>query len=362
MKIAYLINYPIDKPDGVIDKVKAQISEWRNLGNEVEIFALFSDVKYPVLEAKQYSISNSIARKLTLCRSLISNIKAFSPDLVYFRYTYWNRSLSYIQKRYINIVEINTDDIYELWLNFITKKSLRNFIKVLLNLVLRIPVLKNANAIITVTYELANNQHFTKFNIPIMTCPNSYNMRKNINRKNIANLSETNSLFFIGSPNQAWHGTDIIEILAKKIPLFNFHIVGVKGISHDNIYYHGYLQEKDYLPIMQQCCICIGTLALFRINLREACPLKVREYLARGFPVIIGYKDTIFVNKQTPNWILELDVRSNKIDINKIIEFVQKNRNRIVQKEEVAPYISSSIIEKQRVKFFEEIVYENINS
>jgi hypothetical protein len=102
-----------------------------------------------------------------------------------------------------------------------------------LNLVLRIPVLKNANAIITVTYELANNQHFTKFNIPIMTCPNSYNMRKNINRKNIANLSETNSLFFIGSPNQAWHGTDIIEILAKKIPLFNFHIVGVKGISHD---------------------------------------------------------------------------------------------------------------------------------
>lgn len=48
---------------------------------------------------------------------------------------------------------------------------------------------------------------------------------------------------------------------------------------------------------MRNCQVCIGTLALHRKNMTEASPLKTREYLAHGFPVIIGYKDTAFYNQ-----------------------------------------------------------------
>jgi hypothetical protein len=38
--------------------------------------------------------------------------------------------------------------------------------------------------------------------------------------------------------------------------------------------------------------IGIGTLSLYKKKMEEAAPLKVRSYLAKGIPVVIGYKDT----------------------------------------------------------------------
>jgi hypothetical protein len=43
---------------------------------------------------------------------------------------------------------------------------------------------------------------------------------------------------------------------------------------------------------MQRATIAIGTLGLYRKKMDEACPLKVREYLAFGLPVLAGYEDT----------------------------------------------------------------------
>ena len=45
---------------------------------------------------------------------------------------------------------------------------------------------------------------------------------------------------------------------------------------------------------MSAADVAIGTLSLHTKQMEEACPLKVREYLAWGLPVIIGYKDTEF--------------------------------------------------------------------
>jgi len=361
MKIAYLINYPIGKEDGVIKKVKTQISEWEKLGHDVKVYALFSNEKNPSINAKQYPYHNVFSRKFSLCNLLMLDLSDFDPDIVYFRYTYWNRTLSKIQKIYTNIVEINTDDIAETKSKFIYRKNLYNFIRMVLNRILRIPVLKKANAIITVTFELANNNSIKKYSVPIMTIPNSYNLNIDLARKEISKLSNKIELFFIGSPDQVWHGIDIIENIAKKIPEFHFHIIGYNGMTHDNVYYHGYLQEKEYFHILEKCCVCIGTLALFRKNMNEACPLKVREYLARGYPIIIGYKDTAFFNKKLPEWVLEIDLKNNTLNELEIIDFVKNNKNRVIEKQEVEPYISSSAIEKRRVKFFEEVVQENID-
>jgi hypothetical protein len=50
--------------------------------------------------------------------------------------------------------------------------------------------------------------------------------------------------------------------------------------------------NADLDDLVDKCHIGIGSLALFRNNMIEACTLKVREYWARGLPFVIGYDDT----------------------------------------------------------------------
>ena len=109
------------------------------------------------------------------------------------------------------------------------------------------------------------------------------------------------------------------------------------------------MSYEDYVKILEKCHICIGTLALHINNMIEACPLKVREYLAHGFPVIIGYKDTAFLNN-TSDFILELDFSNDEVaehHIQKIKEFVESKKNRIVKKEELSTTDIYSLEEKK---------------
>jgi len=44
--------------------------------------------------------------------------------------------------------------------------------------------------------------------------------------------------------------------------------------------------------MLRQATAALGTFGLYRKGMDEACPLKVREYLACGLPVIGAYRDT----------------------------------------------------------------------
>lgn len=69
----------------------------------------------------------------------------------------------------------------------------------------------------------------------------------------------------------------------------------------------------------------IGSLATFEKGILEASPLKVREYFARGFPCIIGYKDTDLMNvKEFSPYYFEVAADNSLIDFDKVIEFVKR--------------------------------------
>ena len=99
--------------------------------------------------------------------------------------------------------------------------------------------------------------------------------------------------------------------------------------------------------------ICIGSLALYRNKMSEACPLKVREYLAYGFPTIIGYKEASFPNTKEISWLLNID--SKNYNLNKIKQFVSENKDYVVQRDQIE-CIDTKAVEIKRIEFFNSFV------
>lgn len=57
------------------------------------------------------------------------------------------------------------------------------------------------------------------------------------------------------------------------------------------IHRHGLVDQASLDKLLRSAHLVVGTLALHRKHMREACPLKVREAVARGLPVITSCLD-----------------------------------------------------------------------
>jgi len=122
-----------------------------------------------------------------------------------------------------------------------------------------------------------------------------------------------------------------------------------------NIRAPGKLSRKEYEPLVAACTAGIGTLALHRKAMNEACALKVREYLAFGLPVILGYNDVDIPNGapyalQLPN--SEDNVSGN---IEKISAFVERWRGRRVPRNEIV-HIDSAAKEQKRLAVLQRVI------
>ena len=95
--------------------------------------------------------------------------------------------------------------------------------------------------------------------------------------------------------------------------------------------------------------IAIGTLALHRKKMEEASPLKVREYVAYGLPVIIGYIDIDLNNEE---FILNIgNYEENVVEsIDAIVKFIESWKNKVIDLD--ISRIDMNKKEKQRLKFF----------
>ena len=81
--------------------------------------------------------------------------------------------------------------------------------------------------------------------------------------------------------------------------------------------------------LIEKCHVGIGSLALFRNSMKEACTLKVREYWARGLPFVVGYEDTdLKDNVRMQPFYLKLNVQRNQdrpeFDLALIVSFAQQ--------------------------------------
>lgn len=348
MKIAYIVAEKLDKSHGVSKKIYNQIENWVQEGHEVKLF-YFSNEKlnemFSNINCEQIKFKNRISFVLSI--SGYKSIRKYNPDIVYFRYYLYSRDFSKIFRRYPTVFEINSNDIQE------SKVAFPYFIRQFL-LITRHLLLKKAKGFVTVTEELKTLVE--PFSKNIICIPNSIPGPFIPKEKVLHNTSK--NIIFLGSPNQSWHGIDKIIKLSELLPSIQFHIVGIEeGINPvSNVKYYGYLTQNDYLKILRKCDVAIGTLALHKKNMNEASPLKVREYLKYGIPVIIGYQDSDFPDEKY-NFILKLDNYESNIEdnIDVISEFIV-NSDKIIIEESDIEHIFYENKEKRRLTFMESTI------
>lgn len=359
MKIAYLINHQIWRNDGVTKKIAVQSDAWRANGHEVEVFCITRKVDDSILIARQYHLGHPAIGRLLVDQKLVHDIEEYKPDIVYLRYDIWSATIDRVITRYKTVAELNTLDVEEYRLLLIKERSVKALFRYLAYIALRSRLFRQFAGIVGVTHEIVADSSVARFSLPSVVVPNGIDLTRYATLSREARETDPVRLFFIATPGQPWQGADLVNDLAQGLPDFEFHIVGISGKSDvTNIVWHGYLGQSEYVEILKQCHVCIGTLALFRKGMQEACPLKVREYLAYGFPVIAGYNDTAFINAPCSDFVLNIQLSGTGVThdiINSVREFCIKLKNRVVHSSELS-MIDAEHLEYKRLKFLNDII------
>ncbi|MFC6999325.1 glycosyltransferase [Rufibacter roseus] len=366
MRIAYLLSWELGKQDGVTKKVLAQTSEWIKLGHEVTVFCVckndsLPNTSVPIIPFKREPASTILKEYFSLKKAhkkVKAALAAFKPDIIYHRAEIPQSALGEIIAKFPTVMEMNTNDMSEL--RELAKKNLKGKVRFLYYSLIRDRYLGRASGFCCVTNEIGNLSSIKKYKKPIAVIPNTIRT-SNYAPAPTQTKAEAPKLLFMGSPDQSWHGTDkILELASKTINDLQFELVGPSKPNYktpQNINFHGFLKQAEYENIVKSCDVGICTLALHRNNMHEASPLKTREYLAYGLPIILGYKDTAFM-EQSPEWVLQLDNTEDNVESNleEIKAFCFKNKGVRLKNEQVKKYIDVSVYEKKRLAFLESVV------
>jgi glycosyltransferase involved in cell wall biosynthesis len=170
------------------------------------------------------------------------------------------------------------------------------------------------------------------------------------------------TLALVGSPGMNWHGVDKLFPLAEQYPDLKIDIVGYrrddfKRTIPENIHLHGYLEPEDVRRVLSGVDAVFGTLALYRKKMEEASPLKIREALAYGIPVILAYRDTDLADIDSDLFLFLPNTETNILDHAEAIrDFAFRVRGRRVKREIVSERIGQQHKEEKRLKFFNEVL------
>jgi hypothetical protein len=129
-------------------------------------------------------------------------------------------------------------------------------------------------------------------------------------------------LVMIGYTRHSWCGMDKVVELARALPEFDFVVIGAELDSGlPNLFSHGLLPQTEADRLIASCTVGLGPLALHRKGMAEASPLKARNCLALGLPLIQSYEDTDL--GESDACILQIPNREDNVaqSIDRIREF-----------------------------------------
>lgn len=369
MRIAYLLGEDLSKHPGLKHKIDSQINYWQTAGHEVFRVQHYNGSIVDaggVVNKQSISITEvgeskwrRLRRLATQYDYIMDALVNIKPDLTYTRYLYPADGVDRIKDHSGKlIIEINSDDRAE----YIQKNWVTGFF----NAFFRNRILEKADGLVFVTNELANSESFSAFTSIREVIGNGIEVASFEFLERTCNRFP--HLVFIGSPGQLWHGLDKISFLAEKLSDFSFHIIGpdktscmqLWGSIPANVIVHGYLSDKDAQRIIKSMDLGIASLALHRNGMQEACPLKVRQYLAQGLPIIVANRDPDIVSEQ--NFYLQIpnnqkNVESSFLEICDFVERVMGNANiRNEARLYAEKYLSADRKEAERLQFFDKVL------
>jgi hypothetical protein len=349
VRIAYVCYWNRLEKDGIALKIEAQVASWRAAGHEVEVFCLSRGTGESPWRIFPFA---GLRGRYRATQSLQRAVVAYEPDLVYLRFELYVPPLGRIMRRFPAVLEIQAKDREEISQR--PRRARRSGAYLELN---RHLLFSRAVGAVYVTHELARLPRYARHGLPALVLGNGVDL--DALRELPAPGNARPRLAFLASVEQDWHGVDKILWLAAALPEVDFDLVGyspadLPAAPPPNVTAHGVLSREEYEPILAAADAGIGTLALHRKDMVEASPLKVREYLGHGLPILIGYEDTDLVGVDAW-WILRLpNEESNVRDgLAEIRSFVAQARGRRVAREEIAGRIAVAAKERARLAFFE---------
>jgi glycosyltransferase involved in cell wall biosynthesis len=357
MRIAYVCYWNAYIEDGITAKVVAQLRRWRARGHHAALFCVTPKPRHPgspALPATAIFPFTSQYGRAAATSALFRAVRAHSPDLLYLRYDLFLPPPVRALRRFTSVVELNTDDRIEYALR---GRRVRAY-----NAVHRRLVLDAADGLVCVTHELADRH--TSFGKPTAVIANGVELQRIPAERDRSAAppppSARSRVVFLAGRPEPWQGIDKVLQLARAVPEWEFVVAGeglAAGRPLPNVEMHGLMAREDYARLLAECDLALGTLALHRKGMDEASPLKVREYLAHGLPVVITHRDTDFHGRD-PWFLLQLgNYEANVTDgIDAIRAFGERVRGRRVAREEVAPLIDVDLKEDARLGFFESLL------
>ena len=347
MRIAYsLIAYDAIH-SGVYTKILDQVTFWRSQGNLVQLFLITDKASAPywkVIDPSATILVDSNLASKVINRILLVRLASKShPSVIYLRESF--PILIPMTKAPI-VLEVQSLVGNEL--------KIRNRKMSLLFNLLKKKIYSHVSGGIFVTPELneINEFHFGD-DLPKIAIGNAINLDRVIPLT--LNPSTNLGVFFVGTPKQPWHGVSDIVRFGELNSDIDVHIVGDENESTSpNIFFYGTLQNSEYREIASKCVAGIGTLNLSAKQMEEASPLKVREYLAMGLPVITRYRDVDL--DPSSNFLLQLPVDERAFsDFSlEIRSFLESWKSKRVDRSEVS-HLDVSVKESLRLEFFERV-------
>ncbi|MDP9482824.1 MAG: glycosyltransferase, partial [Chloroflexota bacterium] len=338
-----------------LQKVAGQTDQWRAAGHGVRTFILTRDPDDPWTERVGDAVVRRYGGPMSRIRALIGlveAVRAFEPDVVYLRWDLFYPPMLRFPRRAPLVIEINTDDVAE--------SAIGSGLRLRYNALTRGILLRRARALVFVTSELSAKPSFARFKATHRVVTNGIDLAAYPSLPAVE--GPVPRLAFVGTAGQPWHGLDKLVALAYRRPDWRFDIVGMTTDAWAtqappaNVSWHGALDRAQVVEVLATADVGVGTLALHRKSMTEACPLKVREYLAVGLPILYGYTDPDA--DDLGRYALRIEnTETNVIDaLDAIDAFVTQSRGVRVPRSAVG-HLDVAVKEGQRLALFDELVH-----
>lgn len=359
MRIAYVsLHWPRTRNSGVGKKIQSQVVAWTAMRHEARLFMHTSqhEPQSDLIEADYffYTISGKVKtefNRIEAMQRMVSAIRDFCPDVIYLRYSIYVFPARRLMDIAPVIEDINTNDL--------TQHEGLGGIYSLYNRLTRGIFLRNVRGLVTVSRELAVSSAFAVYRKPTCVIANGVDLNKFIQLPAPAN--HIPHLVFIGNPGCLWHGVDKLVTLARLIPDIQLDIVGYSELPDfeplpENITLHGYLALQEYQKVLASADVAVSSLALHRVQLDEASPLKSRECLAFGLPLVIAYIDTD-LDDLNCDFLLKIPNKEDNIQTHAqvIHDFAYRMRGRRVERKQIIS-LDQARKESERTAFFKELL------
>ncbi len=350
MKVTYLTIG--EASAGVSKKLRDKTASLRQAGLDVHLVMLGSDRNELDAYVSRVQVDQLLAHKVgklfflwrlavffeqwALYRSALHWVRTHPADLILFRYPVGDFFLWWFLHRCSQrvVFEYNTIELAELKLRKSASFYYQYFYwsERIFGKAVRI----RSAGIIGVTPEITQYQSaMAGGRVPSISISNGINVER-VKQRAGGDFDGTELRMVLLSGSQAqWHGVDILLKSLEEVKnecKITCYIAG--QITKEQEEHARRIENVVVLPpqygddldrLMDQCHLGIGTLGFETSFLTQACPLKVREYWARGIPFVIAYEDADLIHAtEMQPFFLRVQIKNGTMPLNDVIEFAKK--------------------------------------